>query len=68
MRKTMANKASKPKPKFKVNDWIRIVSGPEKGRTTTITNVAGDAESGFVYVGYFCGVPISAKEEDVQLY
>ena len=51
------------KKRFKVNDTITAVSGPQKGRSTTIVDV--DPRG---YTGYHCGNPIFIKNKDARGY
>lgn len=55
------------KPKFVVGDWVRFIAGPDKGRTTTLTDVAF-REGRYVYFGYFCGRPVAGTDEQTEAY
>jgi hypothetical protein len=55
------------KAKFKKGDWIRAVSGPHKGKSITVGDVA-KMTFGYVYFGWFCGDVIMLEENDVTDY
>jgi hypothetical protein len=48
---------------FVVGDWIRAKSGPEKGKTTTITFI-----NDYGYYGYYCGKEICIAFKDAEEY
>jgi hypothetical protein len=56
-------------PKFKIGDWVRFISGPDKGRSTTVTGVFPNC-NGFYYEGYYegfyCGQIIGGNESDTE--
>jgi ribosomal protein L24 len=59
--------AKKKEPKFKVGDWVRFIGGPDKGRTTTITEVFPNC-NGFYYSGFYCGRVVGGNESDTEQY
>lgn len=58
----------KAKAKFSVGDWVRFVAGPDKGRTTTLTEVVAHDDGSHTYLGYFCGRFVSGNDEQTEGY
>lgn len=55
------------KPKFKVGDWVTFISGPNKGKSTTLVSRVL-INGSWVYNGYFCGELVSGKEDEIGPY
>jgi len=54
---------TKTKQKLKVGQWVRIVRGPWKDKTTTIISISGST-----CFGFFCGAQIEFEMDDAVLY